>query len=111
MGIQRHAVQSVQHPATFERLMEKVLQPVPAPACVVYRDDILVHASTYTAPLTNLRTVFELIAKANLCLNPEVQPLPQTDQLPGARRKRKGSVDQPGESRGSGKMAVANVNR
>ncbi|KAJ8400912.1 hypothetical protein AAFF_G00392660 [Aldrovandia affinis] len=33
-------------------------------------DDILVHVSTYTAALTNLRTVFELIAKANLRLNP-----------------------------------------
>ncbi|KAJ8417296.1 hypothetical protein AAFF_G00285230 [Aldrovandia affinis] len=49
--------------------MEKVLQPVPASACVVYLDDILVHASTYAAVLTSLRTVFELIAKANLRLN------------------------------------------
>ncbi|KAJ8388253.1 hypothetical protein AAFF_G00135140 [Aldrovandia affinis] len=31
-------------PAMFEGLMEKVLQPVPASACVVYLDDILVHA-------------------------------------------------------------------
>ncbi|KAJ8373333.1 hypothetical protein AAFF_G00266360 [Aldrovandia affinis] len=50
--------------ATFEWLMEKVLQPVPV------SDDILVHASTYVTALTNLHTVFELIAKANLCLNP-----------------------------------------
>ncbi|KAJ8401386.1 hypothetical protein AAFF_G00386170 [Aldrovandia affinis] len=50
--------------------MEKVLQPVPASACIVYLDDMLVHASTYTVALTNLRTVFQLIAKANLCLNP-----------------------------------------
>ncbi|KAJ8388444.1 hypothetical protein AAFF_G00133200 [Aldrovandia affinis] len=27
-------------PATFKRLMEKILQPVPASACVVYLDDI-----------------------------------------------------------------------
>ncbi|KAJ8403508.1 hypothetical protein AAFF_G00352800 [Aldrovandia affinis] len=33
-------------------------------------DDILVHASIYTAALNNLRTVFKEIAKANLCLNP-----------------------------------------
>ncbi|KAJ8379097.1 hypothetical protein AAFF_G00231020 [Aldrovandia affinis] len=49
--------------STFKRLMEKVLQPAPASACVVYLDDIL-HASTY------LRTVFQLIAKSNLRLNP-----------------------------------------
>ncbi|KAJ8396832.1 hypothetical protein AAFF_G00014310 [Aldrovandia affinis] len=36
---------------------------------MVYLDDILVHASTYADALTNLRTVFELIAKANLHLN------------------------------------------
>ncbi|KAJ8400180.1 hypothetical protein AAFF_G00398740 [Aldrovandia affinis] len=54
----------------FEQLMENVLQPVPASVCVVYLDDILVHTSTCTAALTNLRTVFELIAKANLRLNP-----------------------------------------
>ncbi|KAJ8371456.1 hypothetical protein AAFF_G00310550 [Aldrovandia affinis] len=57
-------------PATFKRLMEKVLQLVPVSACVVYLEDILVHVSTYTAALTNLHTVFELIAKANLHLNP-----------------------------------------
>ncbi|KAJ8378744.1 hypothetical protein AAFF_G00236640 [Aldrovandia affinis] len=47
-----------------------MLQPVPASACMVYLDDIVVHTSTYTAVLTNLCTVFELIARANLCLNP-----------------------------------------
>ncbi|KAJ8373001.1 hypothetical protein AAFF_G00272380 [Aldrovandia affinis] len=52
-------------PATFERLMEKLLQPVLASACMVYLDDILVHASTYMAVL---HTVFKLI-KLNLCLN------------------------------------------
>ncbi|KAJ8361892.1 hypothetical protein AAFF_G00414160 [Aldrovandia affinis] len=57
-------------PTTFKRLMEKILQPVPASACVVYLDDILVHKFTYTVVLTNLRTVFQLIAKANLHLNP-----------------------------------------
>ncbi|KAJ8404659.1 hypothetical protein AAFF_G00335220 [Aldrovandia affinis] len=54
-------------PATFEQLMEKVLQPVPASACVVYLDNILVHAATYIAALNSL---FQQIANANLCLNP-----------------------------------------
>ncbi|KAJ8394510.1 hypothetical protein AAFF_G00045200 [Aldrovandia affinis] len=57
-------------PAMFKRLMEKVLQPVSASACVVYFKDILVHAPTYTAVLNNLCTVFKQIAKANLRLNP-----------------------------------------
>ncbi|KAJ8402584.1 hypothetical protein AAFF_G00366670 [Aldrovandia affinis] len=42
---------------------------------MVYLDDILVHASTYAVALTNLRTVFQLIAKANLCLNPAKRSL------------------------------------
>ncbi|KAJ8415062.1 hypothetical protein AAFF_G00007600 [Aldrovandia affinis] len=42
-------------PAMFKRLMEKILQPVPASACVVYLDAILVHTPTYTAALKNLR--------------------------------------------------------
>ncbi|KAJ8405486.1 hypothetical protein AAFF_G00319590 [Aldrovandia affinis] len=50
--------------------MEKVLQPVAAFACMVYLEDILVHAPTYTAALNNRRIVFQQIAKANLCLNP-----------------------------------------
>ncbi|KAJ8402629.1 hypothetical protein AAFF_G00367120 [Aldrovandia affinis] len=49
--------------------MEKVLQPVPASACVVYLYDILVHAATYTTTLNNQGLVFQHIAKANLCLN------------------------------------------
>ncbi|KAJ8416284.1 hypothetical protein AAFF_G00383060 [Aldrovandia affinis] len=57
-------------------------------------DDILVHTSTYAVVLTNLRTVFQLIAKANLCLNPG-----------------KCSLFRLSESGGGGKMAVTNINR
>ncbi|KAJ8398038.1 hypothetical protein AAFF_G00431150 [Aldrovandia affinis] len=57
-------------PARFERLMEKVLQLVPTSACMVFLGNILVHGSTYTAALDNLRTVFKQITKANLRLNP-----------------------------------------
>ncbi|KAJ8407070.1 hypothetical protein AAFF_G00287460 [Aldrovandia affinis] len=53
------------NPAMFKQLMEKVLQPVPVSACMVYLDDILVHVSTYTAVLANLSTVFDLIAKGD----------------------------------------------
>ncbi|KAJ8412694.1 hypothetical protein AAFF_G00116450 [Aldrovandia affinis] len=56
-------------PAIFEQLMEKIPQPVPASTCVVYLDDILVHAVTYSTAFNNLRLVFQQIAKANLCLN------------------------------------------
>ncbi|KAJ8387152.1 hypothetical protein AAFF_G00159640 [Aldrovandia affinis] len=65
--------------------MEKVLQPVPASACVVYLDNILVHASTYAAALTNLRTVFELIAKVNLRLTPLTEKGQRFTWLPASQ--------------------------
>ncbi|KAJ8401416.1 hypothetical protein AAFF_G00386470 [Aldrovandia affinis] len=55
-------------PATFERLMEKIQRLGLASACVVYLDDILVHAATYATALNNLCLVFQQIAKAHLCL-------------------------------------------
>ncbi|KAI3357066.1 hypothetical protein L3Q82_015453 [Scortum barcoo] len=42
-------------PATFERLMEKVLADVPRQECLVYLDDILFHGSSFQAALGALR--------------------------------------------------------
>lgn len=58
-------------PATFERLMERVLGPTPRSACVVYLDDLLVHAATFAEALSNLRLVLERIQAANLRLSPK----------------------------------------
>ncbi|XP_053356089.1 uncharacterized protein LOC128527651, partial [Clarias gariepinus] len=56
-------------PATFERLMEKVLADIPRNRCVVYLDDLLVHGKEFEVALANLREVFLAIQRANLRLN------------------------------------------
>uniref|UniRef100_A0AAV2MGF7 ribonuclease H n=1 Tax=Knipowitschia caucasica TaxID=637954 RepID=A0AAV2MGF7_KNICA len=45
-------------PATFERLMERVLADIPRSHCVVYLDDLLVHASDFSKALGHLSGVF-----------------------------------------------------
>ncbi|KAJ8346946.1 hypothetical protein SKAU_G00283470 [Synaphobranchus kaupii] len=58
-------------PATFERLMERVLAAVPRSHCVVYLDDLLVHASNFQQALANLTDVLAAIRQAGLRLNPK----------------------------------------
>lgn len=58
-------------PATFERLMEKVLAAIPRQECLVYLDDILVHGSSFNAALESLRQVLQRIAAAGLKLHPD----------------------------------------
>ena len=57
-------------PATFERLMERVLADIPRSHCIVYLDDLLVHANDFYRAFSNLRDVFESIRRAGLRLNP-----------------------------------------
>ncbi|KAI3360647.1 hypothetical protein L3Q82_002512 [Scortum barcoo] len=57
-------------PATFERLMERVLADIPRDRCVVYLDDLLAHAADFDSALANLRDVFFAIRKAGLRLHP-----------------------------------------
>ncbi|CAI5653216.1 unnamed protein product [Oreochromis niloticus] len=57
-------------PATFERLMDKVLTGIPRGECVVYLDDILVHGASFHAALGALRRVLERVLAAGLKLNP-----------------------------------------
>ncbi|KAL7841975.1 hypothetical protein SRHO_G00236640 [Serrasalmus rhombeus] len=49
-------------PATFELLMEKVLDEIPRQECLVYLDDILVHGSSFKAALMSLRRTLQKIA-------------------------------------------------
>lgn len=56
-------------PATFERLMELVLVDLPWTVCLVYLDDIIVHAQSFQEELDRLRVVFERLRRANLKLN------------------------------------------
>ena len=57
-------------PATFERMMERVLASIPRSRCVVYLDDLLVHARDFGGALANLREVPGAIRRAGLRLNP-----------------------------------------
>ncbi|KAJ8362028.1 hypothetical protein AAFF_G00401770 [Aldrovandia affinis] len=58
-------------PATFERLMDRVLAGIPREQCLVYLDDILAHGSSFEAALGALRQVLERIRAAGLKLHPE----------------------------------------
>ncbi|KAJ8385322.1 hypothetical protein AAFF_G00190380 [Aldrovandia affinis] len=58
-------------PATFERLMERVLSHVPRQHCIVYLVDLRVHVGDFEGALRNLREVFATIRQAGLRLNPK----------------------------------------
>ncbi|KAJ8416248.1 hypothetical protein AAFF_G00382700 [Aldrovandia affinis] len=58
-------------PATFQRLMERVLNYVPKQHCIVYMDYLLVHAGDFEGALCHLREVFAAIRQAGLHLNPK----------------------------------------
>lgn len=69
VAVPRHAVRALQC-NTFEQLMERVLADVPRNHCVVYLDDLLVHANSFNKALSNLHEVFTAIRQAGLWLNP-----------------------------------------
>lgn len=58
-------------PATFERLMQKVLQGLTNDKVMVYLDDVLVLGKSFEDQMENLKLVIERIRKANLTLNPK----------------------------------------
>jgi len=58
-------------PATFQRLMDKVLRDYVWQSVVVYMDDVNVFSKSWKDHLDHLRNVFECIKKAGLKLNPE----------------------------------------
>jgi len=58
-------------PATFERLMERVLSGLHWKTCLVYLDDIIVIGKTFEKHLANLEQVFQRISAAGLKLNPK----------------------------------------
>ena len=57
-------------PATFQHLMESVLNGLTRDICVVYLDDILVVGKTFKEHLANLTKVFRRIREARLKLKP-----------------------------------------
>ncbi len=58
-------------PATFERLIEQVLMGLPWNVCLVYLDDIIVHAKSFDEELSRLSEVFNRMREAKLKLNPK----------------------------------------
>ncbi|KAJ8352135.1 hypothetical protein SKAU_G00236110 [Synaphobranchus kaupii] len=58
-------------PATFERLMEKVLADVPTENVQVYLDDVLIHAPDFDTALRSLHLAISKIKEAGLKLHPE----------------------------------------
>ncbi|KAJ8356934.1 hypothetical protein SKAU_G00197280 [Synaphobranchus kaupii] len=58
-------------PATFERLMDRVLAGLPRRECVVYLDDLLIHGGSFQEAMGALRRVLERVAAAGLKLHPE----------------------------------------
>ncbi len=50
--------------------MERVLKDIPCTRCVVYLDDLLVHARDFVQAVHNLREVLTAIRSAELRLNP-----------------------------------------
>ena len=58
-------------PATFSRLMDRVLSGIHWETCLFYLDDIIVFSSTWEEHLARLRQVFERLRHANLKLGAE----------------------------------------
>ena len=58
-------------PATFERLMERILAKLSWKICMVYLDDIIIMSATIREHLENLDQVFSRLREANLKMNPK----------------------------------------
>ncbi|KZR98480.1 Uncharacterized protein APZ42_006084, partial [Daphnia magna] len=56
-------------PATFQRLMDKVLAGLKWHMCLVYLDDVLVFGKTFEEHLARLELVLTALEQANLTLN------------------------------------------
>jgi len=58
-------------PATFERLMEQILQGLVTKICLVYLDDVIDFGKTFEEMIENLKQIFIRFRKANLKINPK----------------------------------------
>jgi hypothetical protein len=58
-------------PATFERLIERVLAGFTWNQCLVYLDDIISYSKTFENHLSSLDAIFTRMKNANLKLTPE----------------------------------------
>jgi len=58
-------------PATFERLMEKILNQLLFKICLVYLDHVIIYNDSFEGMLSRLEQVFTRLRSANLKLNPK----------------------------------------
>ena len=58
-------------PATFQRLMQRVLTGLEGKLCFVFIDDILVYSQTFEEHLERLQAVFTRLREAGLKLKPK----------------------------------------
>ncbi len=53
-------------PATFSRLMDKVLDGLIGKKCLVYLDDVIIYGSTFEETLTTLKPMMAHLCEHNL---------------------------------------------
>ncbi len=53
-------------PATFSRLMDKVLDVLISKKCLVYFDDVIIYGKTFEETLANLKLVMAYLRQHNL---------------------------------------------
>ena len=58
-------------PAAFERLIERILRGLQYKTCLVYLDDVIVHAQEFNQAVERLDEVFSRLKAAGLKLNPK----------------------------------------
>lgn len=66
-------------PATFQRLMEKILHGIISKKCLVYLDDIIIFGKDFNQMFENLEEIFLRLREANLKINPKKCLLLQKD--------------------------------
>jgi len=66
-------------PATFEHLMECILDGLQWKSALIYLDDVIVYGNTFELELERLEVVFQCFKQANLKLNPKKCVLFQTE--------------------------------
>ncbi|KAL5471130.1 hypothetical protein EMCRGX_G029213 [Ephydatia muelleri] len=59
-------------PATFQRLMERVLAGLHWTTCLIYLDDILIFSATVQQHFTRLREIFDRLKQAGLKIKPSL---------------------------------------
>ena len=66
-------------PATFQRLMERILTGLQWQTCLVYIDDIIIFSKTFDEHITHLAEVFTRLKSAGLKLKPKKCSIFQTE--------------------------------